>query len=728
MRPRSPDGARSRAGNIGKGTQEVIVRSRCPVRVVTMLSIVLTTTPLTAQQDTAITTLEPVVVTVTRGSGRTILGSPFAISVIRPDSSRPGQRHSAADETLALIPGLTTVSRNNPAQDPRLSIRGFGARSAFGVRGVRVLRDGIPITLADGQTPLDYVSLESVGSVEVLRGAASALYGNASGGVIDLRSSMPVSRPLDAEVKQWAGSDAMSRTVIAASGTSGRAGYIGDVAYSRSDGSRLHSKQRSTTGFARASFEAGTMRYSITGMGFSNPLAENPGALTLEEMRANPEMADAQALRRNARKKVTQVQIGATAERITSSSELTFSAFGGARSLDNPLTFAVIEVGRHTWGASSSFRTRRELFGAMNSASAGIDVLTQNDLRKNFAVCADTVPRLLPTVTCPTPGNDRGVMTLGQREAVSSAGLYMSDDIEVSDRFSVVAAIRADRIRFEVKDQLVSSGNPDDSGHRTLSAVSPVIGAVARVAPTHSIYANFSSAFETPTATELGNHADGTAGINADLDPQRSYSIEGGAKGWLGSLLRYDAAIFYTLVKGELIPFEIPQSNGRRYFRNAGRTRRRGTEVGAELAGRMMSLMVAYSFSQFEFMQYESSGFELSGNEIPGIPRHRLQSALRLRAGRTFVLVDCEAAGRTYLDDANTAIASGYTVTSSRIGTDVSLGRARATIVFGVQNIFDRMYSSSLAVNAARGKYFEPAPGRALFAGLSVGAGIQAQK
>ena len=176
--------------------------ARTMLRALALIVIACPVAQIGAQGDTAVATLKPVVVTVTRGSGRTILGSPFAISVVQPDSSRPGQRHTGVDETLALIPGVTSVSRNNPAQDPRLSIRGFGARSAFGVRGVRVLRDGIPITLPDGQTPLDYVSLESVGHVEVLRGAASALYGNASGGVVDLRSRAPSTTLFDAEARQ----------------------------------------------------------------------------------------------------------------------------------------------------------------------------------------------------------------------------------------------------------------------------------------------------------------------------------------------------------------------------------------------------------------------------------------------------------------------------------------------------------------------------------------------
>src|SRR5947207_5331979 len=162
----------------------------------------------TTVKDTTIsrrTVLNPVIVTVTRGIGKSPLETPFAMTVLTPDSARPGQRHTALDESLALVPGLTAVSRTNPAQDPRISIRGFGARSAFGVRGVRVLRDGMPLTLPDGQTPVDYLSLESVGRVEAIRGTASALYGNAAGGVIDIRSAGPPAMPIALQARSWIG-------------------------------------------------------------------------------------------------------------------------------------------------------------------------------------------------------------------------------------------------------------------------------------------------------------------------------------------------------------------------------------------------------------------------------------------------------------------------------------------------------------------------------------------
>ena len=684
------------------------------------LSFAVALHPLEAQQDSSAAKLDPVVVTVTRGTARTVLGSPFAISVTRPDSMRPGLRNTSFDESIALVPGVTSVTRNNPSQDPRLSIRGFGARSAFGVRGIRVLRDGIPLTLPDGQTPLDYMSLESAGRIEVLRGAASALYGNAGGGVVDLHTEEPPLKPTSIEAKQWLGSDAFRRSVIQGAGTSGVLDYNADLSYTTSDGSRAHSRQRNTIGFGRARLETRNVTYSLSVMGLDNPLAENPGALTLEEMKADPEMADASSVRRNARKAVSQLQIGLSAERSTSRSDISFSAYGGARSLDNPLTFAVVEVGRHTWGATGAVRTRRGIARRTHSISVGFDAQSQNDLRRNFAACADTLPLTIPTQICPVPGNDRGVVTLDQRELVRGVGAYAGDEFDLTGRLKASIALRADQIRFEVQDRFVGDGNPDDSGDRTLGSLSSAAGVLARLSPAHSLYFNFASAFETPTATELGNHPDGSAGINQDLDPQRSYTIEGGVKGYAGSFGRYDIALFDTRVRDELIPFEIQGSNGRRYFRNAGRTVRRGIEAGGGITRSIATLTVAYSYSHFVFDEYRVGSDDFAGKTIPGLPRHRLQSALRLAAKRSFLVVENEYSGHAFADDANTFKAPGYSVTHARIGRRFNVGSPTVSLVLAAQNIFDRVYSPSLAVNAARSKYFEPAARRTFQGAVSV--------
>lgn len=690
---------------------------------VTLLLVPICT--IQSQQDSTPVRLDSVVVTVTRTTGRSVLGSPFAVTIVQPDSSRPGLRHTAVDESLAMIPGLTAVNRNNPSQDPRLSIRGFGARSAFGVRGVRVLRDGMPLTLPDGQTPLDYLSLESVGRIEVMRGAASALYGNASGGVIDLRSAAPSDAPLAIDVKQWAGSHSSLRTAVAASGSSGRAWYLADAAQTRSDGERSHARQRATTGFLRSGIAFGKTTYSVTALGLDNPLAQNPGALTLDEMRAQRSKADALSLQRNARKAVNQLQVGLAATRALNGGDISLSGFGGARSLDNPLTFAVVEIGRHTYGAATAVHQSFGALGLRHHFVAGVDLQWQNDLRRNYATCADTVPSLVPTASCPNPPSERGIVTLDQRELVSSAGIYLSDEAELGRGVSVTVGVRADRIRFEVRDRLISGTNPDDSGKRPLEAVSPIAGIIARYAPTHSAYANFSAAFETPTATELGNHADGSAGINPDLDPQRSRTVEAGLKGFLGTRVRYDAALFATRVTDELVPFEIPASNGRRFFRNAGRTIRRGAELGGEVSGGPFALLGSYSFSRFRFDRYTVGSTSFAGNDIPGVPRHRVQAAVRVSGRREFAILESETASRSFADDANTVRVDGYSVAHFRAGI-APLGRSpRLSVTLGIQNVFDRLYASSIAVNAARGKYYEPAQGRAYYAGLSFGGRIK---
>ena len=684
-------------------------------------ALCITTGTLEAQQDTA--RLDPVVVTVTRGHGQSVLKSPFALTVVQPDSARPGQRHTSIDETLFLIPGVAVTNRNNPSQDPRLSIRGFGSRSTFGVRGVRVLRDGMPLTLADGQTPLDYLSLESVGRVEVMRGAASALYGNASGGVVDIQSSLPSATPFLASGHQLMGSDGFLRSALDASGTSGHAFYLGDAAYSRTDGTRAHSRQRAITGFGRTGLSRGSTELSATLLALDNPLAENPGALTIDELKADPRRADALSVRRNARKAVHQVQIGVSADRSWSTGSAAVSAFGGARSLDNPLTFAVVEVGRHSYGASARASQLARVSGLDNRLSAGMDFQSQNDLRRNFAVCADTIPLTTPTATCPSVSTDRGIVTLDQRELVSSVGVYLSDELSVGDRVALSAAIRADQVRFEVKDRLISSTNPNDSGHRSMAAITPILGAVFRVAPTHSLYANVAGAFETPTATELGNHPDGTAGINPDLDPQRSTTTEVGVKGFVGVHAHYDGALFSTSVRDELVPFEIPNSNGRRYFRNAGRTRRRGAEAGLDISSGPWSLTGAYSYFDFRFVSFTNAGVVYDANTIPGVPKHHWQSAVKFSNRLGFAIAEGEGATRALLDDANTLAAPGYAVANFRMGTAAFPRFPRVSASAGVQNLFDRHYAASIAVNAARGKFFEPAARRNLFVVLTLASG-----
>ena len=682
-----------------------------------------------AQEPAAPTTLPPVVVTVTRDVARSPLELPFAITRIVPDSLRPGQRNLSADETLLLVPGVTVANRNNPTQDPRIAVRGFGARAAFGVRSLRIMRDGIPLTLPDGQTPTDYLDLASVGSVEVIRGSASALYGNAAGGVVEFRSSPPPASRVAADLRALGGSDDLQRWSAGLGGTLVPLRYQGLVTRTEQDGYRRYARQRTTHATGRVLHSVGGAELAWQAQFFSMPVAENPGALTSFEMSEDRRQPVALFVTKRARKKVSQAQFSVTAARPLSGGELTASFYGGGRDLDNPLTFAVVAIDRTTFGGSVRVTSAAAPFGTRHRLSAGVDVQRLDDDRKNFENCNGVAA---PTGACPRADSvERGALRLDQREVVTSIGPFVRDEFSLGERVHVHAGVRADYVIFDIEDRfIIPAGpgqNPDDSGRRTLRAWSPMAGVIARVGTLTSVYANVSTAFETPTATELGNRPEGAGGINRDLDPQTATTFEIGLKGILATRMRYDVAGFLTGVKDELIPFEVPGGAGRRYFRNAGRTLRRGLEAGLELTAGAATFASAYSYSDFRFDDYAvttgSVTERFDEKRIPGIPLYQLQASLTWRWSKLFLTTEAIASGRALVDDANTNATPRWAIATVRAGGRILIGSTTMVPVVTVQNLLDRRYVGSVVVNAAGGRFYEPAPERTISIGVSVMTG-----
>jgi iron complex outermembrane receptor protein len=247
-----------------------------------------------------------------------------------------------------------------------------------------------------------------------------------------------------------------------------------------------------------------------------------------------------------------------------------------------------------------------------------------------------------------------------------------------------------------------------------------MVGFLARLSPLRSAYANISSAFETPTATELGNQPNGAAGINRDLQPQRSTTYEVGLKGLSTSALQYNAALFATTVHDELIPYDVPGGGGRRFYRNAGRTSRRGVELGggATLGG--LELGGAYTFANYRFVDFTVDTAHYAGNRIPGIPRQTLQLTASHRSAFGTVVTEATLADRMLVNDANSETSPGYAIVNARLLTHAAMGLSGAEVTFGAQNIFDTKYISSVSVNAAGGKFYEPGSQRSLYIGVSL--------
>ncbi|MES2523649.1 MAG: TonB-dependent receptor [Gemmatimonadota bacterium] len=683
--------------------------------------------------------LAPVSVTVTRDAARSTFELPFATARVLPDSSRPGLRRSSIGELLLGVPGVIVQERANPSQDPRLAVRGFGARSAFGVRGVRVLRDGIPLSLPDGQTPIDWLDLETIGAIDVVRGTAAALYGNAAGGIVDFRSRAPELAPfaLSSRVLQGAG---VTRSNVTLSGTprtaranadpgaTPSAGWLASLTGTHGDGPREWSRVDASSGFARGFATVRGTRVEVQGTVYDAPRAENTGALTAGELAADPTLPDSLNVQRRSRKAVQQSQFAVIASRTNGANEWSASAFASARQLDNPLPFAIVDVDRNVAGASVRGTRRVTALPWPLRLTAGGDFQQQDDERLNFENCADVLPTAPVTVRCPVASQERGAVRLDQRETVEGTGVFARLEVEAPGRVFASAALRHDRVGFSVQDRFTTATNPDDSGERTLSASSPMFAVVWRARPLLSVYVNVARAFETPTVTELTNQDDGSAGLNTRLAPQRTSTVEVGAQSLLAGVLQVDVALFSARVRDELVAFDVPNAPGRRAFRNAGRTSRDGVELSlasrATLPGAVTADMgLGYTLSRFRYDQYQVGAANFSGNSIPGIPDQQLQAFATARRGGTFGTIDVTAASRATADDAATVQAAGYAVWALRAGHRVMVQR-RFSIepMAGVENLFDRRFAGSVVVNATRARFFEPGGRRRGYVGVRVGA------
>jgi iron complex outermembrane receptor protein len=639
-----------------------------------------------------------------------LLRAPYAVSVAGEDEVRRARPGLALDEALGGIPGVQVSNRFNYALGERISVRGFGARAQFGVRGVRVLVDGIPATLPDGQTTLNHVDPGVLGRAEVVRGPASALYGNAAGGVVQLTTAPPPPGRLGAEYRVVAGGVGVLRAQGAVGGTAGgwtyRAGgtrlsYGGYREHSRADNTLLHAQ----AGRRGARSE---LRLTLSAVGYD---ALNPGSLSDSLLRVDRTRAFARNRVQRTGEEGRQGQAGLFWRGETAAGTLELSAHGVAREIDNPIPNTVIDLARRGGGVRAAWSAARPLGAGALRWTAGAEAEAQRDRRKNFANLQ----------------GERGALELDQRERVTGTAAFAQVAVPLAARLDALGAVRRDRFRFAVDDRLPATArNPDDSGSRTLDAWSPTLGLVFAAAQGVSLYANFATAFETPTTTELANRPDRAGGFNPELDPQRTVSYEAGAKGRLGARGAWELAAYTAAVRDALVPFEVEGAPGRQFFRNAGSARHRGVEAGASvspLAG--VTARLAYAFTDARFRDYVAAGDTLDGNRVPGVAPHSLDLRLGWESATgAFVGTEVRHASAIPVDDANRFRSPAYTVADLRAGWQgARLGRVRATPFLGVSNLFGAEYNTSVVVNAFGRRFFEPGPGRTLYAGVSVGLG-----
>lgn len=655
----------------------------------------------TASDSTVL--LAPIQVTVTRRVAP-LRDVPYAISTLQGDVIRQGRATTGLDESLVEMSGVYVANRYNPSLDEKVSIRGFGSRSAFGVRGVKILLDGIPQTLPDGQGQLSNVDLSNVGSVEVLRGSASSLYGNASGGVINFQSIRPSRLGPSLTGRVVGGSYGLVKWGVDGSIPVGNGVIALGFARTQSDGWRNHSVGEKRQLRFRFDQELGERTTLLVAAHYANdPQLDNPGSLNETELQEDPQQANPRNEAANAGKAIQQGQVGVTlAHRFSNEAELKVTAFGLSRDLDNPLSFAYITLDRRALGLRASVMTPFRLGSLAPWVMAGIDIQGQRDDRLNR-----------------TP--DSATVTRDQLERVSEVGPFVQVATDFGSKFTLNLSARFDWVSFDAEDRLLSDG--DASGSRTMSSPSGSVGGTYRVSQGFQPYANVGTSFETPTTTELVNKPTGGGGLNDQLEPQKATTVEVGARGTVAQTVTYSVTLFTAFIQDALIPFEVPSEPGRRFFRNAGSSRHTGGEVELTLGSfRGFTLTSAYTLADYTFVDFSTADDTFDDNTIPGVPRHHLFASLLYESPfGLWLALDNTTASEVYADDANSAFAPSWYVMNVRAGVDVPLGNWRLRPFAAVLNLLDESYVSSVTTNAGFGRYWDPAPPRNGYLGIEIG-------
>lgn len=679
--------------------------------------------PMAAAQSPApATTLEPVTVTATRREA-SVFDTPAAVSVRTAPDAAPGLNLS---EWLGGVPGLLARDRQNYAQDTQVSIRGFGTRASFGIRGLRVLIDGIPATQPDGQSQLSHANLASAERVEVLRGPFSALYGNSSGGVIQVFSGD--GRTPGEAAFGVAASDAGDWRVSAGLRSRWRgAGVVAGLSHLRVQGFRPQSAAERTSLNARLHWPGsdGAEGVSLVFNHLDAPDAQDPLGLDRAQFRANPGQATPQAPAFNTRKSVRQSQLGGTWSRRLAAGELRATAYAGQRSIEqflaipagtqaNPLqSGGVVDLGSDYFGGELRVVGESRLARRALQWTAGVGwegLVQQRRGYENFIG-----PQL----------GVRGRLRRDERNQVASFDQFAQADWRLANDWSLLAGLRHSQVRFRSRDRYVVAGNPDDSGAVDFERWTPVLALQWRARDDLNLHASLGSGFETPTLVELAYRPDGGSGLNLGLRPARSQNFELGLKWRPRPGTRLDLALFRTDTRDELVV--ATNAGGRASFANAARTRRQGAEL--ELAaplGEAMSLQFSLTALDARMRQdyLACAGAPCTvptqrvtrGTRLAGVPR--TQGRLRWEGGRGDWRAFSEIRGvsAVAVNDVGSESAPGHGLLDLGLSWSAT---PRWELFARLDNAFDRVHAGSVITNDGNGRFYEPGAPRTFWLGLS---------
>lgn len=631
-----------------------------------------------------------------------------AVTVTTPAAIPRGPAASVGD-LLDGVPGVFAGSRYNGAQDLRLSVRGFGSRGNFGIRGIRIYRDGLPLTLPDGQSAVDDLDPSALARAEVRRGPASALYGASAGGVIHLESPDLFTAEgwhaglgagawgsFEAEAglhQAWA-----QRALDLDAGSRGQEGY-------RDHSRQLHHRLSLRLGLRPV--PAGLLELSLHAV--DSPYAEDPGGLTAAERARDRDAASPLHQGFDAGEAVSQQRLGLHwRQALAGGAGLRLAGYWLERDFENLLPFSATGLERSVGGLSLELEREGTLDLGPWRWVVGADLDHQDDHRRRYTNTA----------------GQRGALTARQRERVAALGVFSQWTLTPTPDLDLGLGLRGDVIDIDFDDRFLADG--DGSGQRTFRELSPSLGASWRLGDGVSLFGRLGSSFETPTTTELANPT-GAGGFNGAVEPQRAVGIEGGVRWDRGAAGRAELAFYHTRVRDQLVPRPIPGQPGRFFFVNAASSRYVGVELyGTRRLAPHLDARLSASAGSLRFDDFsDAAGNRFDGNRVPGIPEQQLGASLEYAPPTGWgARADLRWVGARYADDANAVRVDDYAVMDVAAAWRRTLGNdRRLELSAGIHNLLDTDYDDNLRINAGGGRYFEPAPERGVFVSVAVRGG-----
>jgi len=655
----------------------------------------------------ATTLLAPLVVSGTRRLAPSFDVPESVTTLDRRDIAR-GQPQVNLSESLQAVPGVVAQNRQDYAQDLQISIRGFGSLASFGVQGIRLLLDGLPATMPDGQGQPQVFDLPAIDRIEVLRGPFALGYGNSPGGVIRATTLDGPDQPT-LSLRDWLGSFGATQAALGFGGPLGAAGsYRLTTTRFHTEGYREHSAATRKQLYAKTRYAVGPTTLTVVATLFHQQ-AEDPSGLTAMQVAQDPSQANPRAVAYDARKDVHHAQGGIVSDTpLGPDDTLHATAYAGTRSVVQFLPFAgdtglssggVVDLADHFGGARGHVIHDGWIGGRPYTLTAGIDYDRENEYRKGYVNDAGTA----------------GALRRDEFDVVDDFDQYLQARFDATPAWTFAGGLRHNRVRFTSQDHYITATNPNDSGQVTYSRTDPVAGSLYRINPHLHLYANAGRGFQTPTFYQLAYRPDGAPGLNLNLAPAVSDNYEAGVKALAGPV-RIDASVFHIRTRDDIV---VAQSlNGRTSYENAAATLRDGVEL--RLTGSFahhLSTIVALSYIDARY-----DGGANDGNSMPGVPSRTAYVGLTWEAPPTgfYTTAEGQYRDRVYVDSGNSAAASPYAVANWRAGFRQQAGSWHFEEFVRVDNLFDRRYVGAVVVGDSNGRYYQPAPGRNYTVGASL--------